>query len=73
MQITITAKIQILPNAEQALQLQNTLASVKKSLNAVSDIVFLTKEFSQPKLHKLTYKLLRSESYALKSQMAQSV
>jgi len=55
MQITVTAKIQILPNTEQILQLQDTLSSIKKSLNVVSDIVFLTKEFSQPKLHKLTY------------------
>ena len=72
MQITVTAKIQILPNTEQILQLQDTLSSIKKSLNVVSDIVFLTKEFSQPKLHKLTYEILRHD-YALKSQMAQSV
>lgn len=72
MQITITAKIQILPNTEQILQLQDTLSSIKKSLNVVSDIVFLTKELSQPKLHKLTYEILRND-YALKSQMAQSV
>lgn len=72
MQITITAKIQILPDAKQASQLKDTLSSVKKSLNYVSDIVFSTKEFSQPKLHILTYQILRSD-YDLKSQMAQSV
>jgi len=72
MQITITAKIQILPDAKQSSQLRDTLSAVKKSLNYVSDIVFLTKEFSQPKLHKLTYEILRHD-YDLKSQMAQSV
>lgn len=71
MQITITAKIQILPDIAQSLQLQDTLSAVKKSLNYISDIVFSTKELSQPKLHKVTYEILRHD-YDLKSQMAQS-
>lgn len=62
----MTAKIQILPDIAQSLQLNDTLSVVKKSLNYISDIVFSRKELSQPKLHKLTYEILRRD-YGLKS------
>ena len=72
MGLTITAKIQILPTHEQAQLLHTTLSAVKQGLNAVSAIVFDTRQLVQPKLHKLTYDLLRTKCN-LRSQMAQSV
>ncbi|QOS99429.1 transposase [Brevibacterium sp. JNUCC-42] len=72
MQITITAKIKIKPTVEQVELLKQTLHAYRSGCNYVSSLIFETKEMSQPKLHKMTYDVLRTE-YLLRSQMAQSV
>jgi len=72
MQITITAKIKILPTAEQIKLLKSTISAYKNGCNYVSAIVHDTRKLQQPKLHKITYAELRS-THGLKSQMAQSV
>lgn len=72
MQITITAKIKILPTIEQIELLKKTISAYKDACNHVSVIVNDTHKLQQPQLHKLTYVNLRTV-YGLKSQMAQSV
>ena len=72
MKITITAKIQILPNKEQIKLFNKTLNEYTKGCNFVSKIVYETKNLNKAKLQKITYRTLREE-YGLKSQMAISV
>jgi len=72
MELTITAKIKILPNEEQKGLLQKTIQVIKNGLNYVSEVVFETKVLGQAKLIKMTYEELRL-GYGLRSQMAQSV
>jgi putative transposase len=72
MELTITAKIKILPNEEQKELLLQTIRAIKEGLNYVSEIVFETKVLGQAKLIKMTYEELRL-GYGLRSQMAQSV
>ena len=72
MEITITAKIKILPDEEGKVKLLNTIRAVKKGLNYASVTAFKQKCFVNTKLHKLTYQNLRGE-FELRSQMANSV
>ncbi len=72
MQITLTAKIKILPVGDQIHMLKETLDAYRAGCNFVSKVVFDTRNLAQTKLHEETYWLLRNE-YGLKSQMAQSV
>ena len=72
MEITITAKIKILPDDEGKVKLLNTIRAVKKGLNYASVTAFKEKCFVNTKLHELTYQNLRAE-YELRSQMANSV
>ncbi|WP_042350212.1 RNA-guided endonuclease InsQ/TnpB family protein [Bacillus massiliigorillae] len=72
MNITITAKIKILPTIEQVSLLQKTVRAYRNGCNFVSEIVFHTKQLKQAALHRATYTELRS-GFALRSQMAQSV
>jgi IS605 OrfB family transposase len=72
MEITITAKIKINPTSEQMDLLRTTLDAYRSGCNFVSALVFDTKQLAQAKLHKMTYKSLRS-LFSLRSQMAQSV
>jgi IS605 OrfB family transposase len=72
MELTITAKIKILPNEEQKELLLKTIRAIKEGLNYVSEVVFETKVLGQAKLIKMTYEDLRL-GYGLRSQMAQSV
>ncbi|WP_331679440.1 RNA-guided endonuclease InsQ/TnpB family protein [Romboutsia timonensis] len=71
-EITITSKIQIYPTNEQIEILMDTMVQVRKALNYVSKYVFDNNCLSQKKINEDTYYYLR-ETYALKSQMAQSV
>lgn len=71
MELTITAKIKILPTEEDIAKLKQTVQAYKKACNRLSAHVFETKEMRQPALHKLFYTTLR-EDYGMKSQMAQS-
>lgn len=72
LQLTLTAKVKILPTPEQKQALQQTLHTYRKACNFVSHMVFETRELSQSKLHMTTYRDLRS-MFGLRSQMAQSV
>lgn len=72
MEMTITAKIKILPSVEEVELLKKTMDAYRTACNDVSQLIFETKELRQPKLHKMKYTHLR-ESFQLKSQMAQSV
>jgi putative transposase len=71
-ELTITAKIKILPNEEQKDLLLKTIRAIKDGMNYVSEVVFETKVLGQAKLIKMTYEELRL-GYGLRSQMAQSV
>ncbi|GEL78416.1 RNA-guided endonuclease InsQ/TnpB family protein [Tenuibacillus multivorans] len=72
MEFTLTAKVKINPTTEQAKLLQDTVHAYRKGCNFVSNIIFESKLLSPAKLHKRTYRELRS-IFGLRSQMAQSV
>lgn len=72
MELTITAKVKIMPTTEQIKLLKDTVATYRKGCNYVSKIVYKTKILVQTKLHEVTYYLLRG-NFGLRSQMAQSV
>ena len=69
---TITAKVQIYVQEEQAESLRITTKAYRKACNYLSEKVFSSKELNQSNLNGLYYKDLRSR-FGLKSQMAQSV
>ena len=69
MELTLTAKLMLRPNPEQALILLETGRAFSKACNYVSDVVFDTHNLNQFKLQKETYGTLRSE-YNMPSQMA---
>ena len=71
MDLTITAKIKIYPNAKQIEILNSTMIQVNKALNYISKYAFNNKCLNQSKINKDTYYYLRN-TYDLKSQMAQS-
>ena len=70
--ITITAKIQIVPDDNDKLLLQKTMSAYKKACNYVSSYIFRTHDLNKFSLSKALYYDLRSR-FGLKSQMAQSV
>ena len=72
MELTITAKLKILPTQAQSQQLHETLSAYRAGCNTVSGLVYTTKNLVQASLHTLTYRTLRDEHH-LRSQMAQSV
>ena len=72
MELTITAKLKILPTAEQQERLRQTLSAYRDGCNFVSALIFETKNLVQAALHRQTYQLLRTV-YALRSQIAESV
>lgn len=69
---TLTAKIQILPNKEEADALLLTMRSYSAACNFVSAHIFKTHDLKQHSLHDNLYFQLR-ENFGLRSQMAQSV
>lgn len=71
MNITITAKIKIIPTVEQIKYLKNTFNQILLANNEISNFVFLNKEFNRNNINKALYYDLRKK-YNLKSQMAQS-
>lgn len=72
MTLTLAAKIKIIPTSEQENTLRQTAHAYRDACNSVSEVVFNENTLVQAKLHKWTYKELRS-TFGLKSQMAQSV
>ncbi len=71
-QITITAKIQLLPGSDDKKLLNDTMSVYASACNYVSNYVFQTHDLKQASLNKALYYGLR-ERFGLKSQMAQSV
>lgn len=72
MQITITAKIKILPDTNQMNLLKQTFDAYKKGCNFVSEYIFESKNLVQAKVQKYTYSELRKQ-IGLRSQMSCSV
>lgn len=71
-EITITAKIQIVPSNDDKLLLNSTMSAYTDACNYVSNYVFQTHNLKQFVLNKELYSDLR-DKFGLKSQMAQSV
>ena len=71
-EITITAKIQIVPSNDDKLLLNSTMSAYTDACNYVSNYVFQTHNLKQFALNKELYSNLR-DKFGLKSQMAQSV
>ncbi len=69
--ITITAKIKILPTDEQVSALKATYTQILLANNEISNFVFKNKELNRNVINEAMYYGLR-EKYKLKSQMAQS-
>lgn len=72
MLLVLTAKIKILPNAEEQKLLQETMRAYTDACNFVSAHVFATHNLSQASLNKALYRSIR-DNFDLRSQMAQSV
>ncbi len=70
--MTVTAKIQLIVNKDNAVLLNDTLEAYRKACDYVSEYVFKTHDLKQPSLNKQLYHSLR-EKFGLKSQMTQSV
>ena len=71
MNITITAKIKIIPTEEQIECLKYTYKQILLANNDISKFVFDNQEFNRNNINKAMYYSLR-DKYFLKSQMAQS-
>ena len=71
MNITITAKIKIIPTEEQIECLKYTYKQILLANNDISKFVFNNQEFNRNNINKSMYYSLR-DKYFLKSQMAQS-
>ncbi len=71
-EMTITSKIQILPDSISKDNLISTMKAYTDACNYVSRYIFETHNLKQLSLNKVLYQTLRDE-FALKSQMAQSV
>ena len=71
-QITVTAKIQIVPSDDDKTLLNTTMSAYTDACNHVSNYVFQTHNLKQFALNKVLYSDLRNR-FGLKSQMAQSV
>jgi len=73
MDIVITAKVKLLPNPEQTRMLDETMVSIKSSLNFASNVAYNNHFLSSfKKLQALVYNDLRN-LFGLKSQMACNV
>lgn len=72
MKLTITAKIQLRPTAEQKVSLVETMNAYKNSCNYVSDYILTNNDFKQCSIHNHTYRTMR-DMFGLRSQMACSV
>ena len=72
MQVTLTAKVKILPDDIQAGLLEKTLQAYTDACNHVSGFVLRSRSLSLPALNNALYRELR-DKFGLRSQMAQSV
>lgn len=71
-ELTVTAKIQVIVNDNEASLLSATTSAYRDACNYVSNYVYQTRILQQFALNQLLYNTLRKK-YGLKSQMAQSV
>ena len=71
-QMTVTAKIQILVDADNRALLDKTMTAYSDACNYVSEYIFNTRNLKQFSLNQILYSTLR-EQFGLRSQMAQSV
>jgi len=58
----LTLKIKLNPNEEQKLLLLETIKSVNKTCNDISDVAWENKVFNQFKIHKLVYHDIKNNS-----------
>ena len=72
MDVTVTAKIQLISSDEDAEYLIDTSHIYTKACNYVSDYIFRTHNLKQYSINEALYYDLR-QLFGLKSQMAQSV
>ncbi|MGG6309293.1 RNA-guided endonuclease InsQ/TnpB family protein [Paenibacillus macerans] len=72
MKLTLTAKVKILPNGQQADWLRQTLRAYRDASNHLSVLVHQDKILSKTLLQNIVYRELRN-AFLLRSQMAQSV
>ena len=72
MELTITAKVQIIVSSEQGYQIDKTMEIYRQACNFVSEYVFRIHELRYLPLHNALYTDLRKK-FGIKSQMAQSV
>ena len=70
--MTITAKIQLCPNSNDKILLNDTLSAYRAACNAVSEYIFQSHDLNQSSVNTAVYHHLRN-NYSLRSQMAQSV
>lgn len=70
--MTVTAKIQVSVDADNAVLLDKTMSAYSDACNFVSDYIFRTHNLRQFSLNQDLYATLR-EKFDLRSQMAQSV
>ena len=72
MQMTVTAKIQLVVSAENCELLDSTANAYRNACNFVSEYIFRTHNLKQFSLNKELYYEIR-EKFGLGSQMTQSV
>ena len=70
--MTVTAKIQLCPNSNDKILLNDTLSAYCAACNAVSEYIFQSHNLKQSSVNHAVYRQLRN-NYSLRSQMAQSV
>ncbi len=71
MEITITAKVQIYPSAEQTELLDKTMEIYRQSCNRVSNYIYQSHDLQQRSVNDKLYYELR-DRFGMKAQMAQS-
>ena len=72
MNVTVTAKLQVIVTPKQRTSLDQTMEVYRQACNCVSRYIFETHDLKMISLHNALYRTLR-EQFGLKAQMTQSV
>ena len=72
MNVTVTAKLQVIVTPKQCAALDQTMEVYRQACNYVSGHIFQTHDLKMISLHNALYRTLR-EQFGLKAQMTQSV
>ncbi len=72
MNVTVTAKLQVIVTPKQRAALDQTMEVYRQACNYVSGHIFETHDLKMISLHNALYRILR-EQFGLKAQMTQSV